>query len=217
MTTENIVTENEPVGVKRLREARERLAEMQQTSHETETASVSVPVVQAGDVIHCTDTHGIVLPRSVGAFREPGIQLFRGDTVTVLAEWLEASRDRHGQLGWPAWVHDADEQVRRFGHVRLAPGPAPLGMEKWLPGDSTWREERETARRAAWGEPDPARRSAALAEVQRRYGDGPVTSTITRVERTPSERQAEAQAERIREAAATGTPYIRPSSAGAGE
>lgn len=179
----------ELTGVRRLRLAREAVAALRaEQQHE------AVPVVQAGDEIHCTDPGGILLPRSVAVFGgQPGMQLFRGDTVTVRAEWIEASRDASGAVTWPALVHDPDEQVRRWGRVRLAPGPFPEDACKYEPGTAEWREAREEARRSAWAEANPDRRAEALAEVNRRFGAGPVTSTTISATPDPSIAQAAAQ------------------------
>lgn len=186
--------ETEPVGVRRLREARAALAARQA---EQQAQVAAVPVVQAGDVVHCVDAGGVLLPRSTSVFGgEPGMQLFRGDTVTVRAEWIEASRDGSGALTWPSWVHDPDEQVRRWGRVRLAPGTFPADASRYERGTSDWAEAREQARRAAWAEPNAERRAAALAEVAREFGPPPVTSTIVSTTPDPSiKRAAEQRAE----------------------
>ncbi|MFK3678696.1 hypothetical protein ACI2IP_13270 [Microbacterium sp. NPDC090218] len=186
MSTNN---EIEPAGVRRLREARAALA-----ARRAEPETEGVPVVQAGDEIHCTDPGGILLPRSTSVFGgEPGMQLFRGDTVTVQRSWIEASRDGSGQLTWPTLVHDPDEQVRRWGRVRLAPGPFPEEASRYERGTPDWAEAREQARKAAWAEPNAERRAAALAEVAREFGPPPVTSTIVSTTPDPSIKRAAEQ------------------------
>ncbi len=176
----------EPAGSRRLREAHEAVAKLQQPE--------TVPVVQAGDEIHCTDPGGILLPRSTSIFGgEPGMQLFRGDSVIVRAEWIEASRNNAGALTWPLVVHDAAEQVRRWGRVRLGPGPFPADSERYERDTADWRMAREQARQDAWKEPNTERRNAALAEVHRRFGPGPVTSTTISTTPDPSIALAAAQ------------------------
>lgn len=178
---------------------RERLERLRtEVAERREHAPVAVPVVEAGDVIHCTDPGGILLPRSTSVFGgEPGAQLLRGDTVTVRAEWIEASRDAAGRLTWPTIVHDPDEQIRRWGRVRLAPGPFPADASRWEHGTAEWAAAREQARQAAWAEPNQERRTAALAEVAREFGPPPVTSVTLNTAPDPSIREAEEQRARL--------------------
>lgn len=171
-------------------EVAQRRAELDETA--------AVPIVEAGDTIHCVDPGGVLLPRSVAVFGgEPGMQLFRGDTVTVREEWIEASRDASGALTWPSWVHDPHEQIRRWGRVRLAPGAFPADVSRYEPGTANWAAAREEARQAAWREPGAERRAAALAEVAREFGPPPVTSVTLNTAPDPSVRQAEEQRARL--------------------
>lgn len=183
----------ESSGVRRLREARERAA----ARTDPEPAE-TVPVVQAGDEIHGLDSGGIILPRTTSAFGgQPGLQLFRGDTVTVQSSWIEASRNGAGELTWPKLVHDAEEQIRRWGRVRLAPGPFPADAERTEPGTAEHREAREQARQTAWKEPDPHRRAEALRRVLERFGPAETTSVTLSAAPDPSIRQAEEQRARL--------------------
>lgn len=193
----------EPIGVRRLREAREG-ASARNTSAMTDTTGATV--VRAGDVIHAVST-GMTLPRTVSLWGGlPPLTLTRGDRIVVTTEMISAAVDRNGDPGWVALVHDAERQVRRWGRVHLAPGEPPADLQPWEYGTPDWAEAREEARKAAWKEVDPQRRAAALQRVHAVYGPPPVTSTITstyKIDRAYEEQQA-----RIAASAAAGTPNI---------
>lgn len=57
----------------------------------------------------------------------------RGQTVTVTASLVEASRDRFGH-SWLDLVDDPGQQVARWGKVYFSRGPAPEDMSPWTPG-----------------------------------------------------------------------------------
>jgi hypothetical protein len=201
-----------PIGQQRLDAARAAVAHLD--AHKPTEAASAAAVVKPGDVVHVLES-GMTIPRTTSLWGgAPALQLTRGDVFTVTAEMIEASRDRNGRVTWPAMVHDEAAQVRRWGTVRLRPGNAPEGMQPWTYGSPDWAEARETARRAAWAEPNPERRAEALQHVTEVYGAAPTTSTTLNTARTPSEREAEVQAERIRVAAANGTLNTGPSRGG---
>ncbi|MFG6502512.1 hypothetical protein [Microbacterium sp. P05] len=199
----------EPLGQRRLREARERLAIMQ--AQDTET--VSGHSIQPGDWIHSLDEGGISIVRSTSIYGSASVVLYRGDEIQVDQAMLDASKDRFGNLTWPALVGDANGQIEKWGSVRLRAGRAPRDLAPWVHGSTLWVEAREIARKAAWAEPNPERRAHALRRVQEVYGAGPVTSVITSV--IKADRAFEEQQARISESAATGVSNIGPSRAGA--
>lgn len=112
-------------------------------------------------------------------------------------------------------MYDEDAQILRWGSVRLRPGRAPRDLERWSHGSALWAEAREQARREAHRLPTEEQRAAALLELHRRFGPPPVTSTTLNTAKSPSERAAAEQAERIAASAAKGVPNIGTSRAGA--
>ncbi|MFC7943088.1 hypothetical protein ACFUPZ_07500 [Microbacterium oxydans] len=194
----------EPVGVRRLREAREAAA-AREVSQIPEVEGV--PLVEAGDVVHATAT-GMHLPRTTSLWGGlPALPLTRGDRVVVTEEMIAADVDRNGNPGWTALVHDPDRQIARWGRVHLAPGEPPAGMQPWEHGDAEWSEQREIARKAAWSETDPKRRAEALQRVTEVYGAPPTTSTVHAVYK--GDVAYEAQQAAIAASAAAGTPNLR--------
>lgn len=200
------VDNTESAGIRRLREAKEASAKLRE---QPEVESDTAPVVKVGDVVHALAT-GMQLPRTTSLWGgAPALQLVRGQSFTVTAEMIEASKDRFGNVTWPAMVRDEAAQLRRWGKIHLAPGAAPQDMQPWIYGDASWSEQREIARRAAWAETNPDRRAAALAEVQRVYGAAPTTSTVHAIHKTDA--AYDAQQARIAASAATGVPNLGPS------
>lgn len=130
-----------------------------------------------GETVHCLIT-GTTIPTG-GGFAASGVVLERAQNVIVTAEMLEATRDRFGTLGGIALAHDPDEQQRRWGHQKFAPGPAPAEMQPWTPGSADWGVARRAALHDANREPDARRRLEALRRVQVTYGDAPPTSWST--------------------------------------
>lgn len=194
----------EPVGVARLRAAQEAVANLQQD------AAVESPlIVQPGDVVHAVST-GLSIHRNSSLWGgTPPLTLTRGDSFVVTEEMIEAAKDRHGRPGWPSLVNDPERQLARWGRIHLAPGPTPEGMRPWTHGDADWAEQREQARQAAWKEPGPERRAAALQRVTEIYGPAPTTSSVHAIYKT--DRAHDEQQARIAASAASGTPNMGPS------
>ena len=107
-----------------------------------------------------------------------GEVLERGRTVTVTDEMLAANRDRLGNSALDL-VDDPEAQVRLWGEQMIARGPFPDDEPIWASRDARWKAEREEARQAAWAKPTESARLQALAEVERTFGPGPTTSTLT--------------------------------------
>lgn len=191
MTTE---TTHETIGQRRLREAREAAAALESTS--TTTASAT-DTVQPGDIIHGLDEGGLAIARSVNIFGQASVILRRGDELVVDQEMIDASRDRDGNVTWPALVLDEAAQVEKWGTVRLRAGRAPADLRPWVHGSALWRDMRERARREAHALPSAEARADALAEVERVYGAAPVTSTTLNQAADPSIAAAEAQQRRL--------------------
>ncbi len=123
---------SEPVGIERLRLARERAAEREAQN----AASAELPVLQVGDVIHGLSTSGVFLHR--GVYGGGSVHLLRGAEATVDAEMLAADVDRNGNRSWTTLAFDPEAQVRRWGLVKIGLGPAPEGLERWERGDALW-------------------------------------------------------------------------------
>lgn len=129
-------------------------------------------VAQVGDVVHFLRS-GFSVPQSLPSewIGGPGVlPMRRGDELTVTERHVAAARDRLGGPGWLALVHDVAEQRRRWGHVVIAPGPAPEGLEPWIVGDRDWALARENAMQAAGAIGDSYERQAAIQRVQQRFG-----------------------------------------------
>jgi hypothetical protein len=155
----------EAAGVRRLREAREQLAELEQRRAELAGTPVTEEadgprVIAPGEQFHAL-ADGLTIGRSAQPWSIlPAIVTKRGETYTADADMIAAAVNRHGQPGWTATVHDEAAQLRRWGRVYLAPGPAPEGLESWEHGSPEWAQARAAAHAAAVAEPDAERRTA---------------------------------------------------------
>lgn len=201
----------EPTGQRRLREAREHAAALDTA----EPATPEVRMPKPADEIHFLES-GRVIPLTLPEefIGTGGHITTRGETVVVTDRMLRAAVDRFGRPGWPALVHDEAAQIARYGSVWVRAGRAPEDMDSWLPGTPEWSEAREQARREAHQLPTEQQRADALAEVARRFGAPPVTSTTLNSAKTSSERAAAEQDARLRAAAVKGAPNVGPSKAG---
>lgn len=107
-------------------------------------------------------------PTVAGGTPQGGILLYQGQTVTLSAEQVEATRDRMGN----SWLDlTPEEQVRRWGMQIFGLGPAPEGLA--FAGDDESYQYRAglRAREYARAISDPAERAAALAKVREEYGE----------------------------------------------
>lgn len=184
----------EPVGVARLRAAREALAALQAEQAATTAAAAPLRLPEPGSIVHCLVT-GTTISTGQG-WLAGGAVLNRGQNVVITAAMLDATRDAGGRYTGVALVNNPDAQLARHGRILFAPGEAPADMT-FEPNTREWREAREAARTSAWTESDPARRAAALAEVERRFGPAPVTSTTISTTPDPSIALAEQQRARL--------------------
>jgi hypothetical protein len=171
------------------------------------TDPVSAPRIPApGDQFHVL-VSGFTISTKPNSWTSASAVLDRSATVTITDDLIEASRDRYGVLGWPAILHDPDAQVRRWGRVMIAPGPAPADLRRWEYGDAQWKSARENARAAAWAETDPEERRAKLADLEREYGPTLPTSKTTAIYgpgEHPTERAAREQERQFAAARARG-------------
>jgi hypothetical protein len=203
VTNTNDSTETLTPAQQRLRDLRAQVARQEGTAP-TETPQDDRDVLEVGAVFHAVHD-GLTIPRTTSMWGGlPAIITRRGESYILTEEMLKASKNRFGQVGWPAVVADPDGQIRKWGRQYLAPGPAPAGLESWVHGSTEWREARERARREAWAQPSDAERAYALAEVQRRFGDAPVTSSTLNSAPNASIAEAAAQQERLRARAGRG-------------
>jgi len=131
----------------------------------TETNSLLTPGNQfhwLGAAMTCsTDPNGLT----------GGVVLSRGSQVTITQALLDINR------GWLSMLGDEPAQIAKYGEVRFAPGPFPADLLTTVPGTRAHAEDRETARQAAWAEPDSASRRRALAAVEAKFGPAESTST----------------------------------------
>lgn len=151
----------------------------------TEAPDEGPRVAQVGETIHAVRS-GFSVPQSLPdeLWGGPGnLPLTRGDELVITERHVEAARNRLGQPGWLALVHNPDEQVRRWGHVVIVPGPRPVGMEPWVRGDRDWSEARERAMLAAGALGDPHERADAIAAVNARFGGPPASNSSSTVYR----------------------------------
>jgi hypothetical protein len=92
-----------------------------------------------------------------------------GTTLTVTQELLDLNRDRNGRSWLIDLIDDPGEQVRRYGRVRVARGPAPTSSLP-VPGTVAWVDAARRAYADAWDLRDPAERRVALAQARATYG-----------------------------------------------
>lgn len=170
---------------------RERLERLRsETAKRKQAVSAALPVRPA-DTFHALKT-GVTI--SVGnGFMSTAHITKAGENIIVTQNMIDASHDTFGN-SWMSLLGDDDAQIERWGEVRFRLGRAPEGTPTWgAVGDSDWREQREDARRAAWAEPHPERRAAALQAVHDRFGPAPTTSVTLNTTPDPSIQMAEAQ------------------------
>ncbi|WP_144877532.1 hypothetical protein [Microbacterium sp. 1.5R] len=180
----------EPIGVRRLREAREALAKIQAE----QAASAPIPVRPA-DTFHCLMT-GATIATGQGLLSTAHITR-AGENVVVTQAMIDASYSASGR-SWMSLIDNEPAQLAKWGEVRFRMGRAPEDVQTWTQyGDSDWREQREAARQAAWAEPNPDRRAAALRAVHEKFGPAPVTSTTISTTPDPSIKLAEVQRARL--------------------
>lgn len=156
---------------------------------ETASAPAQLRLPVPGSLVHCL-VSGTTISTG-GGWIAGGAVLARGANVVITSALLEANRDASGRYWGPGLALDEQAQLDAYGKVLFRDGPAPDDMIP-EPGTSEWVEAREQARQDAWREPDTARRAAALAAVNARFGAAPTTSTHSKIE-DPSIKRAEAQ------------------------
>ncbi|MDR6691316.1 hypothetical protein J2X55_002228 [Microbacterium sp. 1154] len=207
MSTDTI-PDDETVGQRRLREARERAAER------ADDPGPTIRLPQPGEEVHCLVPGTVLYNGDVFGGGEP---LRAGQVFIVTAAMIEASRDRHGQYRGVSLVHEPEMQQALYkGKILFAPGRPADDFVPWTYGDAVWAEAREIARREAHAKPTDAERRQALAEVHRKYGPAANTSWSSNTAMTTSERQAIAEDQARRTAASMGIPYVGGSSLGNG-
>lgn len=141
----------------------------------TETTGDRPQRVHVEDVFHALHA-GLTISLSPGQ----GVVTARGAEFEVTPAMLTAARRPDGSLGWLDLLDDEDAQVRRWGRLMLARGPAPDDLTPWDPESATERAEaREAARKAAWALDDEDERRKALEDVWAVYGPPRPTSTTT--------------------------------------
>ena len=194
-------TAPETTGQRRLREARAAVVALDAPDA---TAPLRLPV--PGETVHAL-VPGIDL---LTGGHHGGTTLRRGQSFTITAAMIDANVDRHGRHSGPSLVHDPNAQLDRYGEVRFAPGPAPESMEPWVHGSADWASARDQARREAHALPTEDARRAALADVHRRFGAAPVTSSTLNAAPDPSIAAAEAQQQRIAAAGVRSVSHYAP-------
>lgn len=90
---------------------------------------------------------GLSMPDS-NSLHAMTIALRRGDEHVVTDQLLDATRDRLGAT-WLDLIHDEEEQLRRWGEVKLAFGPRPHDFAHYDRGSVEALLERERRRLGA--------------------------------------------------------------------
>ncbi|WP_350352498.1 hypothetical protein ABS642_05155 [Microbacterium sp. A8/3-1] len=202
--------ETEPVGVRRLREARASLA-ARQAEQQPEAESAPLPL-KPGDQFHavmtgCTFSTG-------GGFLASSHVSTAGETYTVTQQLIDASRDRYGD-SWLIYLASDEAQIQKWGAVRFRLGPAPEGIATWNQrGDADWTQQREAAKAEAWGLPTAEARAAALAAVDARFGPAVTTATYSKYT-DPSIALAEAQQHALNTGGVRFSQHVEAREAGA--
>lgn len=168
----------------RLEALRAEAAELAERKAAATADTATIPddgprVAQVGETVHFVRS-GFSVPQSLDheLFGGPGNRpMTRGDELVITERHVEAARNRLGQPGWLALVHDPAEQTRRWGHVVIVPGPRPMGMERWIRGDRDWSDARERAMLAAGALGDPHERADAIAAVNAKFGPPPASNS----------------------------------------
>ena len=103
-----------------------------------------------------------------------------GETYTVTAQLIEASRDAGGRSWFRHLVSD-EAQIAVWKEVRFGLGPAPADAPTWdRRGGSDWTEQRNAAKAEAWAMPTEQARREALAAVEARFGPAVTTATYSK-------------------------------------
>jgi hypothetical protein len=139
---------------------------------------------QVGDTIHVLCGGVLVL----------GLALRRGHSLVLTEEDIAGTRDRLGD----SWCDDLSDagQLARWGDIRFGFGPFPADLLPYVPGSRDHTEARERARKSAHRLADPQAKAEALAEVTRRFGDAPTSTTINAAA-DPSASRADEQRRRL--------------------
>jgi hypothetical protein len=141
-----------------------------------------------GDTIHCLDAvtaWGAVWPR--------------GSVITLTADQIAATVNRHGQ----SWLSDLSEeaQLRRWGRVRLGVGDWPEGEQVLIPGSVEHALARTKAREQAMGAP-PRDREAELRRVREEFGTVTTSTTLGGPTDLALAQSAYEERQRVKQAAA---------------
>ena len=181
----------EPIGVRRLRLAKEALATLQAE----QAASAPIPVVP-GDTIHAV-IGGCTISTGAGFLASAHITT-AGENIIITAKMIDASFSASGR-SWMSLLGNDDAQVQRWGEVRFRIGPAPANAPTWNShGSVEWHRARDAAKAEAWAMPTAEARAAALAAVNERFG--PLASTATYwTQEDPSIKAAAAQQQALDE------------------
>jgi hypothetical protein len=129
--------------------------------------SISTPTLVPGDQVHFLVDLTIPLDDTMSLANVAHAQ--RGTVVTVTQRLIDGTRDRTGASWLVDTIDDEDEQVRRFGVVRVRRGDWPEGVDRFEPYSAAWHDARDAARAAAHALGDPDERAAAFAEIERRF------------------------------------------------
>ena len=138
-------------------------------------------LVHAGDVLHCRVSGTTMFGRSWS----------RGESFRVDAADIAHSINKHGESF-------LDRELAKGVDGKLGLGEWPADAPTWTPGSVEHVEAKEAARKAAWAEPNPAVRLAALKRVEEEFGStGSTSRTISAAATDPQERRAAEQRARL--------------------
>lgn len=99
----------------------------------TETTTKKNQPLRAGDTVHWVN-NGPAVGTKRNDFHGAFIHLGeRGSVMAVTDEILEVNQDREGNSLFDI-IDDDEEQVRRWGEVKIRRGPKPDGLTDYVPG-----------------------------------------------------------------------------------
>lgn len=102
----------------------------------------------------------------------------RAQEYTVTEEMIAASLDRRGN-SWLALIGDEEGQIKRWGSVKVAPGPTPESVEWWNGDPATQSLARNLARESVIANTkDPATRAELMAKVDATFGKVSTSQSI---------------------------------------
>ncbi len=102
----------------------------------------------------------------------------RGRELVLTTTMIASTKDRQGK-SWLEMLDDEARQLERWGHVAVARGPWPEGLDTLDPEGSAWLIERDRAYAEAARTEDPIRRQQLRSAADERFGGSPGQHSTT--------------------------------------